>query len=233
MTRSDRTLAVLAGAAAAAATLWLVEPLPSANSMRERVLTTATAAPTPLPRPEVTGSPVQGTAGLQGLVVAPHRDVPGYDRDARFGDWEDMDRDGCDTRETVLLADLVDVVVGDGCEVLAGRLDDPYTGGRIRFRSGNAVQIEHVVPLCNAWDAGAHAWTDEQRVAFANDLRNLLAVDGPTNASKGCRTVDQWRPPARDSWCQVATITREVKRTYRLTVTPDEAGALLDMLVTC
>lgn len=146
-------------------------------------------APTP-------AGPLRSELG-QVEVVDELPDVDGYDRDARFGsDW--TTRDGCDTRDEILARDLTGVTrEGDGCAVLTGTLRDPYTGERIGFDATadpNAVQIDHVYPLAAAWDAGAADWTDDERVAFANDPRNLLAVDGRANASKGDSTPGEWMP---------------------------------------
>jgi len=32
------------------------------------------------------------------------------------------------------------------------------------------ADIDHIVPLKEAWEAGAHAWTADRRKEFANDL---------------------------------------------------------------
>lgn len=89
--------------------------------------------------------------------------------------------------------------------------------------------IDHMVPLANAWRSGAGSWTAERRKAFANDLPRpqLLAVSAATNRSKGDQGPDEWQPPAKGYWCTYATAWTNVKSTYQLTVTgggEDEAG---------
>lgn len=121
---------------------------------------------------------------------------PPYER-AAFGRWADEDRDCQDTRNEVLLRDLTGVTLSpDGCVVLAGKLVDPFTGQRVDFTRGRTtssdVQIDHVLPLVEAWEAGAWRWTDEERRRFSNDLGNLLATAGPVNQSKGSRLPSQW-----------------------------------------
>jgi hypothetical protein len=126
---------------------------------------------------------------------------PAYER-AKFGPaWADTDHNGCDTRDDVLKRDLAGVKLkdGDGCVVTSGLLTDPYTGALIVFKKGEdtsaMVQIDHVVPLKAAWDAGAWAWTDQRRLEFANDQAGLLAVDGAQNEAKGAKGPSQWLPP--------------------------------------
>jgi len=154
-----------------------------------------------------------------------------YRRDA-FGDGWAYAK-GCDTRDHVLARDLEVVVAGKGCNVIGGTLDDPYSGRKVTFDSSDpaAVQIDHVVSLSMAWTLGANRWTPERREAFANDPENLLAVDGPTNQSKGDR--EGWKPPNRGAWCMYATRYVAVARKYELPVTPVDHKALGDMLDRC
>lgn len=138
-------------------------------------------------------------AGLSGIDIVAHlpRNVPDYDREAQFGDWVSTG-DGCDMRQRILRRDLVDeTLYPDGCTVATGTLHDPYTGDTIHFTHDDyfAVQIDHMVPLGLAWDSGAYEWTQEQREAYANDPKVLLAVDGPTNGAKSDQSLSEWLPP--------------------------------------
>jgi len=131
-------------------------------------------------------------------------DGKGYEREVKFGDaWIDVDDNGCDTRNDMLIRDLVDVTIdSDGCTVLNGTLDDLYTGEVIDFVRGRStssdVQIDHMIPLSRAWGLGANDWTQDERIAFANDPENLLAVKGPVNGSKSDQGVDTWTPATYD-----------------------------------
>ncbi|WP_456824129.1 HNH endonuclease family protein [Cellulomonas sp. P5_E12] len=169
-----------------------------------------------------------GRAALAQLEVRGRAPTTGYTRE-RFGQaWADVDRNGCDTRNDVLRRDLV-APVTEGCVVLSGTLDDPYTGVPIAFARGPSsadVQIDHVVALSDAWQTGAQSWTPAQRQAFANDPANLLAVDGPANQDKGAGDAATWLPPNRGYRCVYALRQVRVKASYGLWVTAAERDAL-------
>ena len=125
---------------------------------------------------------------LATLPVKGRAPKTGYSRDQFGPAWSDVDHNGCDTRNDMLRRDLTAVALRPGtrdCVVLSGVLADPYTATAIDFRRGNAtstaVQIDHVVALSDAWQKGAQQLSPAQRLAFANDPLNLLAVDGPAN----------------------------------------------------
>ena len=166
--------------------------------------------------------------------------VPQYSRD-QFGQrWADVDRNGCDTRNDVLKRDLHDLQMkrsSPQCVVVSGVLDDPYTGRQIDFQRGEdsseAVQIDHVVALANAWKSGAWQWDAARRQDFANDPFNLLAVDGAVNQDKGASSADQWLPS--NSAYQCAYVQRQiaVKATWGLGVTRAEKKAMTSVLERC
>src|SRR4051794_26362312 len=161
----------------------------------------AAARRSPAPTASTDAAPAaaaQAREELVHLVVRPRpRGTRGYVRDAFGGAWVDTDHDGCNQRDDVLLHDAVpgttEVAQQGACDhdVLAGTWHDPYTGRTLRFTDlkdlsqAEAIQIDHVVPLAEAWVSGADGWHGDRREAFANDLHELLAVDGPTNMAKG------------------------------------------------
>ncbi|AHI02254.1 deoxyribonuclease [Corynebacterium falsenii DSM 44353] len=161
----------------------------------------------------------------------------GYSRDEFGQRWKDIDRNGCDQRNDVLARDLTDVNAPEGCKVLSGVLQDPYTGETIDFRRGaktsSAVQIDHVVALGDAWQKGAQQLSPEQREEIGNDTMNLLAVDGPTNQAKGAGDAATWLPPNKAFRCQYVTIQTQVKAKYHLWVTQAEKDAIERVLSTC
>lgn len=157
-----------------------------------------------------------------------------YVRD-RFGDdWDYDPATGCNTRERVLAQEsVVPVVVDDRCRP-TGRWMSAYDG--VATGDLTVLQIDHFVPLADAWRSGAAAWTDDRRRAFANDLANpetLVAVTGSTNQSKSDSSPDEWLPPDRTSWCTYATDWVDVKVTWSLSVTPAEKATLVQLLADC
>jgi Protein of unknown function (DUF1524)/Excalibur calcium-binding domain len=217
--------------------------LVDADTTSRRSPTTQAATSTAAIRPPAAVVPVApGTAvtTLALLTVKGRAPRTGYDR-ARFGQaWADTDRNGCDTRNDVLRRDLTAYTLKSGthgCLVLRGTLHDPYTGTSIAFVRGpstsNAVQVDHVVALADAWQKGAQPWSDQRRTGFANDPLNLLAVDGPTNLRKGDADAATWLPPRRSSRCAYVARQVAVKHAYALSVTVAERDAMVRVLETC
>ncbi|QPK81457.1 HNH endonuclease [Schaalia sp. ZJ405] len=167
-------------------------------------------------------------------------DNPRYSRD-RFGDaWADVDRNGCDTRNDILSRDLARPTFKEGpfgCIVLTGTLAEPYTGKTVHFQRGKdtspLVQIDHVVALANAWESGAWEWTDSQRLEFANDPDNLLAVDGQANQEKLASSADQWLPPNTEFRCDYVSRQIRVKSQWGLSVTAAERETMIRVLADC
>jgi len=177
-------------------------------------------------------------AALDTLAVKGRAPKTGYDRDAFGPSWSDVDRNGCDTRNDMLNRDLADKQWRPGthdCVVILGRLVDPYTGRVVQFEKpdASAVQIDHVVALSDAWQKGAQLLSPAERLALANDPVNLLAVDGPTNGSKGDSDAATWLPPNRAIRCPYAARQIAVKAKYRLWVTGAERDALRRILAAC
>jgi hypothetical protein len=175
--------------------------------------------------------------------------VRGWDRvtDFRrgaFGEpWsDDVDveygHNGCNTRDDILRRDLADLVVRPGtCFAQSGTLHDPYGGAVIAFTRGpdtsSTVQIDHLVSLSDAWYKGAREWDDKRRRDFANDPRNLVAVDGKINFDKAFRDVGSWLPPDAAFRCEFVARVVQVKTAYGLAVSGREKDAIEDVLAGC
>lgn len=224
--------AMLVGCLFAAACLPLdLDELPSV------VVEIEPPAPDGVLRPAPPTGPAIGA--VEHLAVKGRAPRTGYDRELFGPAWQDTDRNGCDTRNDVLRRDLTEDVVKPGthgCVLLAGVLEDPYTGRTIEFVRGqdtsNAVQIDHVVALSDAWQKGAQQWSGAKRSEFANDPLNLLAVDGPTNQQKGDGDAATWLP-VRPFRCAYAARIVAVKVAYGLWVTAAEREALAGILGSC
>jgi hypothetical protein len=161
----------------------------------------------------------------------------GYDR-ALFSDgWGDIGE--CDTRNYILRRDLVSITWRSSprCTVATGILNDPYTATKIYFVRGvgtsNAVQVDHVVAVSDAWQKGAQKLSSIQRYSFYNDPLNLLAVDGPANMQKSDSDAASWLPPNRKYWCSYVSRQIAVKYKYHLWVTSAERDSMARVLKIC
>nr|WP_245726859.1 HNH endonuclease family protein [Streptomyces longwoodensis] len=178
-------------------------------------------------------------------LTAPVRDVlahlpiaqenrTGYQRTA-FKHWVDADRDGCNTRAEVLKAEaVVAPEQGARCALSGGEWYSPYDDRYINGPSG--LDIDHLVPLAEAWDSGASAWSPAEREAYANDLgddRALIAVSAASNRSKADQDPSTWLPPAAGYRCQYATDWIADKTRWGLSIDITEHGTLADALAGC
>ncbi|SOC48897.1 Excalibur calcium-binding domain-containing protein [Blastococcus aggregatus] len=186
------------------------------------------------------GPPGTALAALAELAVKGRAPRTGYDRDLFGNGWVDTDRNGCDTRNDVLARDLTGETFKPGtrdCVVLTGSLADPYSGRTIAFQRGEgtseAVQIDHVVALSDAWQKGAQQWDADARARFANDPLNLLAVDGPLNMQKSDGDAATWLPPATSFRCTYVARQVAVKVGYGVWVTQAEKDAMATVLSAC
>jgi hypothetical protein len=210
-----------------------------------------TAAPSPSPTPVPVAPPTtdelidqagqddsKALALLGTLAVKGRAPKTGYDRDMFGAAWTDTDRNGCDTRNDMLARDLSGETFKAGtnnCVVMTGTLADPYTGSTINFAKADAdaVHIDHVVALSDAWQKGAQQWEPGKRLAFANDPLNLLAVDGPANSSKSDGDAATWLPPNKGYRCAMVARQVAVKAKYGAWVTAAERDAIARVLSSC
>lgn len=170
---------------------------------------------------------------LETLPVRPE-DGSGYARSS-FKLWVDDDRNGCDTRREVLIVEsLRPVKVGNRCSISGGQWFSVYDG--VTTTNATSFDIDHLVPLKEAWDSGAKSWTAQRRQEYANDLRTafaLVAVSASSNRSKGDRDPAEWMPPRREYWCQYVIEWIGVKATWGLAVDAVEKNALQRVLSGC
>jgi hypothetical protein len=187
-------------------------------------------SPTKTITPEGPANAGNSSVSLNSLTVADSRPMTGYSRE-RFPHWRSVGT-GCDVRDKVLERDGTNIKK-NGCNVTGGSWVSVYDG--LTFTELDKVDIDHVVPLANAWRSGADKWNDEKRSDFANDMDRpqLRAVSASSNRSKGDQDPSQWKPPVEAFWCQYAQEWIAVKSYWQLTVTKAEKSALTAMLGTC
>ncbi|KAF2008497.1 hypothetical protein BU24DRAFT_468916 [Aaosphaeria arxii CBS 175.79] len=201
-------------------------------ALTSAILTSAVPAPVLAPRaPPNIPSTATAKTQLAGLTVAAQGPQDGYSRDL-FPHW--ITQSGaCNTREVVLKRDGTNVVQDSSCAATSGTWVSPYDGAT--WTAASDVDIDHMVPLSNAWKSGAASWTTARRQAFANDLTNpqLLAVTDNVNQAKGDKGPEAWKPSLTSYHCTYAKMWVKVKSTYSLTITSAEKSALTTMLNTC
>jgi hypothetical protein len=156
----------------------------------------------------------------------------GYDR-ALFPHWVDADGDGCSTRNEVLLAEADDPPSVSGtCTLSGGRWYSYYD--RVSWTNASDIDIDHMVPLAEAWDSGARTWTTSVRQAYANDLgdsRSLVGVTDNVNQTKGDQDVAEWLPTYDK--CRYLREYVAVKHRWRLSVDSAEKSAMQSLAPTC
>lgn len=189
-----------------------------------------TAPPTTAPPATSATAPAGNVAALIGqLPVAPETDQDSYSRDF-FAGWFDADGDGCNTRCEVLAEERHDSLPG----LPDGGWLSPFDG--YSTPDPSELDIDHLVPLAEAWRSGASRWDPARRAAFSNDLdapQSLIAVTAATNRSKGDRDPASWQPPNTAYWCTYATDWVIVKLRWGLTADPAEVNALTNMAAKC
>ncbi|MFG3308363.1 HNH endonuclease family protein [Streptomyces wuyuanensis] len=180
------------------------------------------------------------TAGrrlIEGLATKGRGPRTGYERDEFGYAWMDtadgvpLARNGCDTRNDLLKLHgrNIQFRAGSDCVVVSMDLYDPYTGKEIAWKKAKAaeVQIDHVVPLSYSWQMGSSRWPESRRRQFANDVLNLLPVEGRANSAKRDSGPASWLPPDRRIRCAYAVRFAQVALKYELPVTAADKRMML------
>ena len=165
-------------------------------------------------------------------VAAPQ--LTGYSRDL-FHLWIDADGNGCDTRKEVLISEArVKPALLAGCRLSGGRWWSAYDN--LFITDSGILDIDHFVPLSEAWQSGAWRWNPSTREAYANDLGyplSLIAVTATTNRQKSDMDPAEWMPPFNGYRCTYVSTWIAIKWRWRLAVDPAEKAALRVGLTGC
>lgn len=151
--------------------------------------------------------------------------IGGYDRKL-FKHWVDADKNGCDTRKEVLIAEAtIKPKIGAKCVLSGGTWVSSYDNKTFKG-SGSGLDVDHMVPLAEAWRSGAWQWTSEEREKFANDLQDervLIAVSATSNRSKSDKDPANWLPKvSKEAVCDYVFNWAAVKYRFSLTIDPKE-----------
>lgn len=191
---------------------------------------TAIATATPA-QAETYSAPLQ-TAVTDLAVAAEVR--TGYKR-SLFPHWIDVDGDGCNTRYEVLIAEATtSLAVGSSCNLTGGAWYSYYNNAS--YTATSDLDIDHMVPLAEAWDSGARSWTTSERQAYANDLddpRTLVAVKDTVNQAKSDQDPAEWMPSYAGATCRYIGEWIAVKIRWSLSVDSAEQAALTSLASSC
>jgi hypothetical protein len=183
---------------------------------------------------------------LQRLTIVDRATENSSYRRSAFGrSWADLDGDGCNTRDEVLLATVdtsrpYQTRRRDRCraDMVAGTWTDLYTGTVTTWTNlkdpaqAQALPIDHIVSLAGSWRYAARQWPQQRRVQFANDELNLTPTTADVNRQRADQDPVTWTPPPAGR-CGYATRYISVKARYDLPVDVQEKAALERLLRTC
>ena len=174
------------------------------------------------------------TEVLEELEVKGRAPKTGYARTEFYDGWPLVN--GCSLRQRIIKREFGESAVLDGCNVVAGEFDEPYTGEHRVFTDKTQIakiQIDHVVALSDAWQKGAQYLDAAVRYEIATDPLNLLAVDGSANEQKSDGDAATWLPSNKKFRCQYVARQISVKYKYKLWVTEAEKEAMSKVLKNC
>jgi hypothetical protein len=158
----------------------------------------------------------------------------GYLR-SKFRLWIDVDKDSCNTRNEVLISESKEAVkLGSKCTLKSGTWTSKYDN--VQVSNAKDLDIDHMVPLKEAWQSGANNWNEATRTAFANDLGfagSLIAVTAKSNRSKGEKDPNLWMPSQKNYRCEYISNWIAVKYRWSLSIDESEKNFLVLEVKNC
>lgn len=194
----------------------------------------ALAAPAPIGQSTLAVSKTVSSKKLLNELTVKGEHTTGYDRN-KFAGWYDADGDGCDTREGILIKEAIKKPkVGLSCSISGGQWYSKYDG--VTTKNSSSFDIDHLIPLKEAWDSGAWNWSTTMRKKYANDLgyfADLIAVSASSNRSKGEREPQDWMPSKSSYSCTYLRQWVAVKWRWQLAINSSEEAYLRSHLKAC
>ena len=229
-------LAVTVGCVSSSGATSSPEAKKTTTTVKRKPITPTTVKKKPVATTIAKGSASSNPTALSVLatITVQNEYKTGYVR-SLFKHWVDANSDGCDTREEVLIAESQSKPQVDayGCKVVEGDWLSPYDN--VTHTNPSELDIDHMIPLKEAWDSGAWNWTSAQRQSFANDLsdpRPLIAVTAGQNRSKSDRDPSNWIPPQKSYTCTYLAEWVAVKSRWKLSMDQSEFGRVKNLLTT-
>jgi len=122
------------------------------------------------------------------LILLPTFSFADYER-KNWKHWSDLDKDGLNTRQEVLMRDF---------DKQNNYWITPYLKKEVR--DARSIDIDHIVPLKEAYLSGGKDWSKEQKEIFANDEENLTVSYFSANRKKGSKDIANWLPTFNKCW---------------------------------
>ena len=204
------------------------------TTVKRKPITPTTVKKKPVSTTVAKGSVPRNPSALSVLatITVQNEYKTGYVR-SLFKHWVDANSNGCNTREEVLIAESLTKAQVDayGCKVIEGDWRSPYDN--VAHTNPSELDIDHMIPLKEAWDSGAWNWTGAQRQSFANDLsdpRPLIAVTAGQNRSKSDKDPSNWIPPQKSHMCTYLAEWVAIKSHWKLSMDQSEFGRIKNLL---
>ena len=157
----------------------------------------------------------------------------GYKRES-FKHWVGTGK-GCDARKSVIISEAIKKpTVDNKCVITGGEWLSIYDN--VKVTEAKKLDVDHMVPLAEAWDSGANKWDAKKREMYANDqtdLRHLIAVTGSSNRSKSDQDPAEWLPTNKAYVCEYLTNWISIKVRWSLSVDKKEKDAITSALKSC
>ena len=142
---------------------------------------------------------------------------------------------GCDSRKSVIISEaVVKPKVESGCKLVGGEWLSIYDN--VKVTDAGKLDVDHMVPLAEAWDSGASLWDAEKKEMYANDMtdpRHLIAVTGASNRSKSDQDPADWMPTNKAYACEYITNWISIKVRWSLTIDSKEKTTIESILKGC
>lgn len=165
---------------------------------------------------------------LTNLKVAPDCKLGKYSR-KNWKHWITEEKGGYNTRQKVLLEEsLINPMVKKGSKkIIKGRWYGAYIDKL--FNNPSDLDIDHLVPLGEAYKSGGCHWSKEKKKEYANYLKHkeeLIAVSKGANRAKGQKDPAKWLPENQDYICEYVSNWLVVKNRWDLWIDKAEKKAI-------